>query len=326
MFTLLLLALAAPAPPSDMEGFELRHGGAVLCVRFSGDGKLLATSTDKGEVALWDVATGKLVRKMAGHKKAATALDVSKDGKLLVSGDYSGRLVVWDTSTGKPKYEATTKSGIAGITLSRDGKSLHAASGEAAHKFLLGAGLTALGNIRVEALKGSVHGVALSPDGPGLLVVSQTVLNEGSAWTTVSQLKLTPAPPTIINTRRGDTQPTAAMKKWQGHRALAVWSPDGKSWAAVTEAAVLIGEKGKLATGFGVVGIAFTRDGKGLFTAKSDGTVRLFDLATRKEAASLKGLGKLTALAISPDGKRLALARADGKVIVRAVPRPKEKK
>src|SRR5215468_6581200 len=93
MLPLLLLALA-PAPEAGKESFELRHDGAVLCVRFSGDGKLLATSTDKGAVALWDAATGKLVRKMAGHKTAATALDISKDGKLLVSGDEAGRLVV----------------------------------------------------------------------------------------------------------------------------------------------------------------------------------------------------------------------------------------
>jgi WD40 repeat protein len=64
--------------------------------------------------------------------------------------------------------------------------------------------------------------------------------------------------------------------------------------------------------------VAFSPNGKTLATGSNDGTVRLWDLISRKEMAVLPGHDEdddgATALAFSPDGQTLATAGGDGKV------------
>jgi WD40 repeat protein len=53
--------------------------------------------------------------------------------------------------------------------------------------------------------------------------------------------------------------------------------------------------------------VAFSPNGKLLAISTSDGSAKLFDLATRREVASLRGhLLGVHSLAFSPDGRRLA--------------------
>ena len=87
-------------------------------------------------------------------------------------------------------------------------------------------------------------------------------------------------------------------------------SPKGKTATGHEDGRVSIW--GKTGTNFlahsrMVVGVAFTPDGNILATGGEEGTAKLWDVATVREIATLKGhLRSIHALDISPDGQRLA--------------------
>ena len=69
----------------------------VLAVALSPDGRLLASGKSADHfVYLWDVATGKRLRRLSGHLDCVRALAFSPDGKRLVSGGDDGLAFVWD--------------------------------------------------------------------------------------------------------------------------------------------------------------------------------------------------------------------------------------
>jgi WD40 repeat protein len=58
--------------------------------------------------------------------------------------------------------------------------------------------------------------------------------------------------------------------------------------------------------------LAYSPDGRTLVTASDDGTVRVWDLSTRREQAVLRGhFAQVVSLAISPDGRMIASGSGD---------------
>ena len=74
----------------------------ITAVRFSPDGKRIATS-GLGSIQLWETATAKLVRSMAGRSGSGqpASLVFSRDGKTLSHSAATGSVQTWETETGK---------------------------------------------------------------------------------------------------------------------------------------------------------------------------------------------------------------------------------
>ncbi|HEX4590078.1 MAG TPA: WD40 repeat domain-containing protein, partial [Gemmataceae bacterium] len=285
--------------------FDLKgHDSRIIAVAFTRDGRGLVGTGGKpgefGEVALWDLSSGRLTgtHRMERHMEWNVA--VSPDGQRIITASPQGyyqwdlgfvhKERTWTAHTGDVICGAFTESGVL-ATGGQDGavKTWNSASGELLRAF--------------PGHKGPVRSLAVLPDG--------TLLSGGD------DAKVKAWDPTTGNERATfDGQSLSAA-------GLAV-SPDGKTVAAGYAGADRFGP-GKLIlwtvsdgrplppfpdiTG-AVVSVAYSPDGALLAAATASGAVKVFDATTRQVRATLAipGVGAVT---VSPDGRFLATGRAE---------------
>jgi WD40 repeat protein len=105
------------------EARELRGPvGDVISLAFSGDGRLLAATGNTRQTAVWDVATGRLLRTLTGggpHGSAAVAF--SRDDRTLAVTSSDEHVVLHDLHTGAADVLPAAHS-IADVDFSRDGR------------------------------------------------------------------------------------------------------------------------------------------------------------------------------------------------------------
>jgi WD40 repeat protein len=97
--------------------------GDIEALEFSPDGKTLAV---KGEhaLALWDVASQKLLRQWPVLSTSRSPMRFSPDGKILAS-TLAGNVLLWDCQSGKPLHDwPGHRDFLTWIGVSPDGKSL----------------------------------------------------------------------------------------------------------------------------------------------------------------------------------------------------------
>jgi len=152
--------------------FTHREPVGFPSVKFSPDGRTLALARFAPEAALFDVATGKLVRKLAGHSGHARCVTFTPDGKKLITGSYDRTVKIWDLGTGKVK--ATLEGHVEPVyhvEVSADGKLL--ASADAREDTARLWDLTTRKQLHAfENLGSLVPHVTFSPDGRLLAVAS----------------------------------------------------------------------------------------------------------------------------------------------------------
>jgi WD40 repeat protein/tRNA A-37 threonylcarbamoyl transferase component Bud32 len=76
------------------------HVGPVHHIAFSPDGQVLASAADDLTIKLWDVATARERRTLRGHTERVTWVAFSADGGRLVSAGADRTVRVWDSATG----------------------------------------------------------------------------------------------------------------------------------------------------------------------------------------------------------------------------------
>jgi RNA polymerase sigma factor (sigma-70 family) len=250
------------------------HRGMAYAVAYSPDGKWIATG-DEEDIHLWDAATGKKVRKMAGFDggkdfktgKATLAgifnLAFSPDGKVLAAGEGNVRVSLWDVASGESRgrFEAGRTDAIAFLP---DGEHLLAASGSVVRLCdLKGKELR-----KIETEPPSRHGkLALAPDGKSFIAGADREITEGDGM-------------------------IRFVVRSEG--VVSLWDiATGK-------------ERRRLEVPQQVLAITLSPDGKTLAYSQ-DRTVHLLDVASWKERRRIDLTeGMLFNLAFSPDGKTLA--------------------
>jgi WD40 repeat protein len=104
---------------------DRRATGRVRGIAFGADGKTLATTSDDGSVAVWDVPTRTLRETYKGHSAAALGPVFSRDGATLYTGSDDGSIIVWDVRgrrrLGQTFRYAPPRYGNTAIAVSPDG-------------------------------------------------------------------------------------------------------------------------------------------------------------------------------------------------------------
>ncbi len=72
------------------------HQQLINDVKFSPDGRLIASASFDKSIKLWDGKTGKFIATLRGHVQQVYQLSFSSDSRLLVSGSADSTLKVWD--------------------------------------------------------------------------------------------------------------------------------------------------------------------------------------------------------------------------------------
>lgn len=154
-----LLLLSLPLPP-------LPPPAPVTCLAFSPDGAWLV-SGGYNQALVWNAATGKLARKIAGMPGRVRALAFTPDGKLLAAAGgmagRSGAAVLVDFATGGVTPVATARDELMAVAFSPDGKLL--ATGGAGNTAEVWSVTGAKPVATLADHTGWITGLAFSPDG-----------------------------------------------------------------------------------------------------------------------------------------------------------------
>ncbi|XP_015597269.1 notchless protein homolog 1 [Cephus cinctus] len=77
------------------------HQQLINDVKFSPDGRMIASASFDKSIKLWEANTGKYITSLRGHVQAVYSVAWSADSRLLVSGSSDSTLKVWSIKTKK---------------------------------------------------------------------------------------------------------------------------------------------------------------------------------------------------------------------------------
>jgi WD40 repeat protein len=275
-----------PTPPKKLAG----HGGAVEDLAFTAKGDQLISACADKNVRVWDLAGGKVVRTLS-HGAAVSALALSKDSKLLASGGADKAVKLWTLADGKLQATITTPAAVQGVSLSPDGKQLAVAGQD--------------NRARVYDLDGQMREF-FPHDGP---VTAALFHNDGKRILTTSADK----------TARIWTTSLLWQAKHEGPVRQAILSPNGALVVSVGDDKVVRifnaadGKPLHTLTGStaALTGVGISADNLRVAAAGADGVLRLWAVpkpgAKALKPIEVKLSGPATALALSNDGKRVAV-------------------
>ncbi len=308
------VALGKTVQPARFRAFE-GHGAPVRSVSFSADGSLVLSGSHDNTVKVWETLTGRTLKTFRGHDSWVRACAFSPDGRTVVSASYDHRATLWSITD----YEEVRvlqgrilnghQDAVLSASFNRDGKSIVTASRDRSAKtwdFATGHEIRSF----EEGHKFLASNAAFFPGGKRILTAA--VDNTVRFWDVASGTEMS---------RLENTGRSAAMALSPDGKRILTGSDDkdtdvqqadrmrtAKLWDAETGKLVKLLSSHK----YEVTAVAFSPDGKWLFTGDANGRGTLWNAESLEEVRRLHShTGKLTAAVFLADGSRLLTASND---------------
>lgn len=266
-----------------------KHSMSVTGLAFTADGRRLVTAGLDDTVRIWSLETGSAESVLEGHEHGVSALAMSADGRRVATGDRASTLKLWDVPGGRE---------IASRRLGVD------EPGEADY------GGSLLGGLAREIQRPAFSSLVFVMD--DRILLSAAVRDPSiEAWDAVSleprfRLEGHAGGVIALATASGDRRLVSAGDDG----TVLVWDLEERRREADATGYRTAPRRWGQAGGLSVLGDRIA-------CAWSDGTVKILDLGTLREAATLGEPGEaIVSVGASDDGALLALARGETRIEV----------
>lgn len=289
---------------------EIGHNGPIQTAIFSPDGRFALTGSLDRTAVLWDVLTGREVRRFIGCPFGITNVAISRDGRLLAAAcsDAQGPVIIWELSSVREIMRLPLP--YAAIAFSPDSSHLLTGSGTQNDHMIQLWDLQTWQSMPYPVqlpYAQPVSSVGFSTDGKRILISSgghTFILNR---FTKSEELVI----PASQSTSRALFSPS-------GEYILTTSNDTAQLWDANTGAEIrrFIGHSSTIWSA------AFSPDGSQIATASWDGTAILWDTLSSRPLHRLRGQllirhgSVVSAVAFSPTGEYLLTGGGDGAAIL----------
>lgn len=278
---------------------------AITRLAITGDGKRLASGHSDGQIIFWnlkddpqpveegDPKPKHFQQSVAGNNQAVTSLRFSPDGTTLLVGYADGVFRGLNPDNAQQRFATSHGATVNDIAVSNDGKVI-ATAGQNNSVRLWQVNGSGFGVNQVNKLPGPATRVTLSPDGSQVIIAVQAdkpicLVHETAQGNLLQQYTQHSQPIAALMTddqgRIGSLDSTS-LQRWSTHgqKVIAGHNDQITSLAAISNAP------------------------QHVISGSRDSTAQRWDLNTARQVTQFSHGGPVTAVAVHPDGSRVATA------------------
>jgi WD40 repeat protein len=308
------------------------HTSWVEGVAVTPDGRYAVSASVDKTLKVWELATGQAVRTLEGHTSFIDGVAVTPDGRYAISASDDKTLKVWKIAAARKRKSGRGASqavhtleghtgGVTGVAVTPDGRYAISASYDTTLKVWDLSAALETGSpapaAQTQASKGEGADSAAARKRKSGQDTSRAVATLAGHTAGVTAVAVTPDGCYAISASDDQTLKVWDLSAARKRKASLAADRKRKPGRGTSQAvATLAGHMGR------VKGVAVTPDGRYAISASDDQTLKVWDLsAARKRkpgpdvsqaVATLAGhMGRVTGVAVTPDGRYAVSASAD---------------